>query len=522
MWSDQGAKLGRRAAGGIPLLFAWLVAAVPAHADSPALDGPDLLPAPRSPAEERLRVELQGILRSPELKHAFAGVHVRLLGDGRTLYSHNAGKLFNPASNMKLLTTAAALWHLGPSYRFKTVAVRDDAMAGGVVQGNLYVRGHGDPMLTTEELFGFVNEIALHGIQKVTGDLIIDDTFFDAKTEGPGWEQEIGDHAYAAPVGPLSANFGTFTARVRPGSRIGELAEIVTFPEVPSIEIVVGVQTRGPQTRTRLWVGTTRQPDDGVRVTVRGSIAADDYEGVVIRRRVNDPSRYTGEMLYRMLEMRGVRFGGKVKKGTLPRQGAVHVATRWSEPLADVISTLNKYSNNVMAEQILKTLGAELYEPPGTWESGSRAVRDFLKEIGIPGDTYVLANGSGLNDVNRVTPVLITHLLDAMYRRFEVGPEFVASLAVAGSSGTITGRFTDSPAASRLRAKTGSLTGVSALSGYVITRSNDVLAFSVMMNDYSGRARAMWRIQDRIGIALARFQSTDAIASGEADTPPAN
>jgi D-alanyl-D-alanine carboxypeptidase/D-alanyl-D-alanine-endopeptidase (penicillin-binding protein 4) len=152
-------------------------------------------------------------------------------------------------------------------------------------------------------------------------------------------------------------------------------------------------------------------------------------------------------------------------------------------------------------------------DPPGSWEKGNETIRKFLVEIGVPNGSFVLGNGSGLNDVNRVTPAQITSLLHAMHQRFEVQPEFVASLAVAGSSGTIIGRFENSPAISRLRAKTGSLNGVSALSGYVVTQNDRVLAFSVMMNDYAGRARTMWRIQDRIGIALARYRATQVVAS---------
>ena len=155
-------------------------------------------------------------------------------------------------------------------------------------------------------------------------------------------------------------------------------------------------------------------------------------------------------------------------------------------------------------------------KPPGTWEKGNKAIGEFLTSIGIPAGTFVLGNGSGLNDVNRVTPAQITLLLKNMYDRFEVRPEFVSSLAVAGNSGTIVGRFENSPADSRLRAKTGSLTGVSALSGYVVTKNDEILAFSVMMNDYPGRARTMWRIQDRIGIALARYRGTDVVASSRA------
>lgn len=468
---------------------------------------------PSDPGDARLRAELEEILRAPELEKAFVGVHVRSVTDGRTLFEHNGAKLFNPASNMKLLTTAAALWYLGPSYRFRTEARRDAKMSpGGVVEGNLYLKGFGDPTLTTEEMFGFVNEIAMHGISKIKGDLVIDDTFFDTVTEGPGWEQEHSDHAYAAPIGAFSVDFGTFMVRVLPGGSVGDPAQILVWPPIENIEIMPAAYTTGAGARPRVWIGTSKKDDGGVRVTVRGTVSLGDNEGVAARRRIYDPARTAGEMVKAMLAMRGVEVKGKVKLGYMPRRDVVAIATHFSKPLAEISSTLNKYSNNFMAEQILKTLGAEMMDPPGTWEKGNDTIRKFLVEIGVPNGAFVLGNGSGLNDVNRVTPSQVTHILQAMHQRFEVQAEFVASLAVAGSSGTIIGRFENSPAISRLRAKTGSLNGVSALSGYVVTQNDKVLAFSVMMNDYSGRARTMWRIQDRIGIALARYRTSQVVA----------
>ncbi len=472
----------------------------------------------QSDAERRLVDELREILRAPELVDAVAGVHVRSMKSDRDIYGHNAERLFNPASNQKILTTAAALWYLGANYRFRTEVRRDKKFEKGVVHGNLYVKGRGDPTLTTEQVFGLVNEVALAGVTEVKGHVIIDDTFFDNVREGPGWEQEIGDHAYAAPVGALSVNFNTFEVRVRPGESVGQPLSVEVWPPVATVEVVSNGVTRGRRTRPRIWVGTSKLAGNRVRVTVRGALAVDDY-GKTYRRRVHDPARYAGEMIKHMLEMRGVRVKGRVKSGYASRRSTVALANVWSRPLAEIVSTLNKYSNNFMAEQILKTLSAELYEKPGSWELGQKAIREFLTEAGVDGQKVVLANGSGLNDANRITPAQLTKVLKTMYTRFEVRPEFVSSLAVAGSSGTITRRFEDSPAESRLRAKTGSLTGVSALSGYVVTQNDEVLAFSVMMNDYQGRARTMWRIQDRIGVALARFSRPEAVAAKNTNTP---
>jgi len=484
------------------------------------LHGPLLARAEaEDPAVGELRARLHAILDTPELEGAHVGVHIRSVSDGRVLFEHMGGELFNPASNMKLLTTAAALHYLGPNYVFRTEVRRDPVMSEGVVRGNLYVKAYGDPTLTTETMFGLVNEVALAGVRRIEADLVVDHTFFDAVTEGPGWEEETGDPAYAAPIGAFSVNFNTFVVRVLPGDRPGEPAVARVWPDIDMFDVRVEARTRGPRTRTRLWAGTSAPRPDRIEMVVRGAIASDAVRGRLVRRRVHDPSRFAGAMLKRMLELRGIEVRGRLRIAALPDRPTVAVATHYSRHLSDIISLLNKYSNNFIAEQILKTLGAERFEAPGTWNKGTRAVSDFLAALGLPKGAYRLGNGSGLNDVNRVTPALITQVLHRMYERFDVRPEFVSSLAVAGLSGTIGRRFSDTPAVSRLRAKTGSLTGVSTLSGYVTTRDDRILAFSVMMNGYEGSARRMWDLQDRIGVALARFSGDPSRSTAALGAP---
>jgi serine-type D-Ala-D-Ala carboxypeptidase/endopeptidase (penicillin-binding protein 4) len=465
----------------------------------------------RARAEARLQETLAEILRSPELGDAEVGVHVRSLRDGHTVFERNSAKLFNPASNVKLVTSAAAFAYLGPNYRFKTVVYRDKPMSGGVLNGNLYIRGFGDPTLTDEQLFGLVNEIALSGISEVKGDLVVDDTFFDQVYEGPGWDQEYSDHSYAPSMSALAINYGNFTLRILPGDSIGSAAKVLVWPEIPSIELTSSAVTRGDGTRSRVFVGTSKGDGNKVVVNVRGAVSLADETGLTLYRRVYHPTMYAGEEIRSLLEMRGVKIKGKVRLGPANKTGVV-VATHLSRPLAEVASVLNKFSNNFIAEQMLKTLGAELRGEPGTWEKGCSVAAQFLQDIGVTPGSFILGNGSGLNDINRLTPEQITRILDVMYSRFELAPEYIGSLAVAGSSGTINSRFANSPATARLRAKTGSLTGVSALSGYVVSKDNHLFAFSVMMNGYSGRTRSMWKVQDRIGTALAEFQGADVLA----------
>lgn len=470
-------------------------------------------PAQAGPVEA-LQAELREILDAPELAKAVTGIHVRRLRDDRTLFAQNARKLFNPASNMKLLTTAAALRYLGPNYHFRTRVYHDGDFKNGRIDGDLYVVGGGDPLLTTENLFGMVNDLAMRGLREVRGDIVVDESFFDGVIEGPGWEQETSDFAYAAPIAALSVNFNSVELRVRPGESRRRPVRWEIWPPVSSVTVENNAKTRGAHSRSRLWVGTSKTEDNGVVISLRGSMHLGESHRVY-RRRIHDPARFAGEAFKAVMQMRGIRVRGKLRVGVLPKSKVEHLSTHVSKPLAELVSTLNKYSNNFMAEMILKTTAAEIEGKPGTWQKGSQILTQLLSDVGVPEKSYVVKNGSGLNDVNRITPEQITFLLSRMYRQVELGPEFVSSLAVAGVSGTINERFENTPASHRLRAKTGTLSGVSALSGYVSDQSNEVIAFSIMMNDYPGRARSMWQVQERIGVALARFGAAPHVASTE-------
>jgi D-alanyl-D-alanine carboxypeptidase/D-alanyl-D-alanine-endopeptidase (penicillin-binding protein 4) len=220
----------------------------------------------------------------------------------------------------------------------------------------------------------------------------------------------------------------------------------------------------------------------------------------VFWRKIDDPAAYFGSTLKRLLELRGVKVTGGVKRGLVPPQARL-VAVAQSESLAEIVRRLDKTSNNFVAEQLLKTLGAERKGPPGTWPKGVEAVEDFLAEAGIPRGTYVMKNGSGLNDTNRFSARQTVTLLRDMWRRFPVMPDFLAALPVAGRDGTI--RFRMDGTEGRLRAKTGTLDNVTSLSGYVETAARERLVFSILVNDYPGRAHLTVRAVDAVGGALA-------------------
>ena len=476
---------------------------------------PALAAALSPEATRQLRESLDRIVASAALAGARAGVLVAELESGAVVYAHDADELLNPASNVKLCTTAAALARLGPEYRFETEFRVD---APGKAARSLYVRGKGDPTLTTERLWAIAGELSLLGLSTVQ-DLVLDDSWFDAEREGPGFDQEQGDRAYLAPASALSLNFNAVAIHVAPGSRPGERGRVALEPMSDFFDLRNETVTVRASARRRV-VPSSVPLEGRQRIVVQGRLPVGGRAQVVWRK-IDHPVLYLGHTLRRLLGLRGVKVTGRVRRGAAPEEAVLlHVAE--SEPLGEVVRRLNKTSNNFVAEQILKTLGAEMSGPPGSWPKGVEAAEAFLASAGLPRGTYVMKNGSGLNDSNRFSARQLTTLLREMWRRFPLMPEFVGSLPVAGRDGTIRWRMEGTDAVGRLRAKTGTLESVTSLSGYAETQGGERLVFAVLVNDAPSRGAAAVRAVDAMGAALAAAGAKrpgEAVALGTAPSP---
>jgi serine-type D-Ala-D-Ala carboxypeptidase/endopeptidase (penicillin-binding protein 4) len=454
--------------------------------------------APDAAATRELDAALHAVVSASPLDGARTGILVSDVETGQVLFSRDPDALLNPASNVKLVTTAAALARLGPEFRFDTEFYVDGSASDAAARA-LYVKGKGDPSLVTERLWAIAGDLYHLGIRRV-GDVVIDDSYFDGERLGPGFDQETGDKSYLAPTGAASLNWNTIAVHVAPGDRRGGKARVELEPASDLFDVDVRATTVAAGTRRKLVVSSV-QAHARQRIIVDGRIPQDSRLQTVWRR-IDDPALYLGATLRRLLELRGVKFAGKVRRGAVP-QGArlLHVAQ--SDSLGEVVRRLNKTSNNFVAEQVLETLGAQLKGTPGSWPKGVAAVEEFLAELGIPRGGYVMKNGSGLNDTNRFSARQLVTILRAMWARFPVHAEYVVSLPVAGRDGTIRWRMEGTEAAGRLRAKTGTLESVTTLSGYVETAGHRTLAFAILVNDFAGRASAATRAVDALGAALA-------------------
>jgi D-alanyl-D-alanine carboxypeptidase/D-alanyl-D-alanine-endopeptidase (penicillin-binding protein 4) len=509
----------------LPVLAVALAGSVsdpggPARANEPlgmtARPGPASdLPRPPKDAGERLwwlRARLDELFGAPWLAKSKVSVIVLEAESGRPIYARSEKTLLNTASNVKLVTSAAALAQLGPEYRWKTTLAvlapqNGPALApGGEVHGDLFLRGSGDPTLTTEDLASMVADLAALGLHKVHGALVVDDTFFDGKSGGPGSDQKAESYAARAPSSATSLDGNVVAVTVIPAAVAGGAARVIVEPASPYFTIVGRVVTASDGPAAPL-VDTQEETGGRTRVVVSGRVRL-GTEPRTFYRRVVQPPLFLGYTLRQLLERRGITLDRPVRVGPAPALGLRVLSAHESAPLAVAVQDLNKRSSNFAAEQVLRTLGAEVVGRPGTWDKGIEAVSRYLASAGIRRGGYQMSNGPGLYDSNRFSAEQIAIVLRTAARDFRVSAEFLASLAVAGTDGTIAHRMGDSLAERYVRAKTGTLASVSCLSGFAGSPGHVPLVFSILMNDVTNAAEAR-HTQDRAAELLVAYLEGD-------------
>jgi len=418
---------------------------------------------------------------------ARVGVCVRRLPGGKEVFAEAADGLFEIASNAKLFTTAAALERLGPDYRFRTRIVANGAVVGGVLSGDLLVIGGGDPTLSGRFFNGdrlhvprwIARSVAASGVRVVTGDLVMDDRFFDRVLRPPGWPEEEWLRWYAAPVSALSYNDNCLDIAVTGARTAGAPVRIVVRPQVGYGKIVNAATTCASRRREGI---TFRRNTDG-SLAIGGRIRAGHTRGEHIT--VENPPLFLAAAVRKALAEAGVEVRGTarlVRPDEDLRADAREIAA-WETDLVRAVEVANRRSQNLFAEQILKTLGAER-RGKGTWENGLAEVHGFCAEIGLPRRGVALADGSGLSPGNRATPRAVVALLVYMHASDNAKP-FHDSLAVNGDrETTLRNRLTEPPYKGRIFAKTGTVKsrGVSALSGYAHSPNGALFAFSIITN----------------------------------------
>lgn len=455
-----------------------------------------------SPGVADLTQDLNQILADSRLTIGRAGVVVRSAESGEELYATDAGKLMIPASNTKLFTSAAAVETLGLDYRFATTVLHSGRKLGSVVNGDLVLRGTGDPTMLAEDYDALAAQVAKAGVKVVTGKLVADDTWFDSVRLGQDWAWDDETAYYAAPISALTASpdrdYDAGSVIVSVAADGGKL-KVSTTPESDYLKIV-----------NRATVGTSNnvlieRQHGTATVVISGTVASSYSEWVA----VDDPTAYASSLFRKALAGHGVKVLGKTVTGAAPKD-AKELAARESMPLSELLVPFMKLSNNIHAEILTKAMGRKV-AGQGTWAAGLKVSTDFAKANGV--EVLNIRDGSGLSRRDGFTPASIARLLTAVRAK----PWFQTwydALPIAGNQdrfvgGTLRSRMRDTAAANNVRAKTGSLTGATALSGYVTSADGEPLVFSIMLNQYlSGSPKD---IEDKIAIRLAQFTRAAAV-----------
>jgi D-alanyl-D-alanine carboxypeptidase/D-alanyl-D-alanine-endopeptidase (penicillin-binding protein 4) len=456
---------------------------------------------------ETIQDRLDSLLSDSTLAPSFIGIKVVTLEHGKTLYERNSRKLFHPASNMKLLTTAAAINLLDSSFTFRTEVSSDSRASGGILTGNIYVRGTGDPLLSTKDLDSLAARLRRNGITAVNGDIVGDVTRFDSISWGPGWMWDDEPDRSEAFITPLTVNDNVIEFTAYPGRRNGETVAILyDAPEgcfTVRNEAVTSADTMIPA------ITITRRRGENV-IEARGRIAplGKPYRSAVS---VWRPETFFLDLFRRELSRAGIAVLGRTRIGA---PGGPFILGEVYHPLDSVLHRINKESDNLAAENTLKTLAAEKGGIPGSTAGGISFLKLYLSSIGVDTTAFTAADGSGASFYNEVSPDIIVTVLRRQCLDRSIFRRFSESLPVAAVDGTLKNRMKGTAAENNVRAKTGTIAGVSTLSGYVTTRAGVPLAFSIMCNHFPGDIKTLRSLQDSIMVCLAGLGG-DTVKPGE-------
>jgi len=481
-----------------------------------------------------LRSRIDEIMRQPALEPGFFAVKIVSLDNGQIIYEQNANKFVRPASNMKLYTVAAAFDRLTPDFHFVTSIYAKEKPEGGQVKGDLIVYGRGDPSIAARfnngDYFKGINDLAdrvvAAGVKRIKGDLVGDESYFRGAPVGSGWEWEDLTWSYGAQVSALTVNDNAIDLNIKPGGTVGAPVSIVTGPPSASFMTIVNRATtsaRGSRSDLRIYRGLGTNS-----LEISGTLPVGDA-GFVGGVAIPDPALAFVSMLRDALLKRGVNIDGRVRTVNSRSGGSivpdpilalvklpdymkppVEIAGLPSPAFSSIAAQTLKPSQNQYTELILRTLGRTQVPASGDGSYrddealGLDIVKAFLRQAGIGDNDVALNDGSGLSRNDLISANTTVQLLTYMSKH-KYFAQFREALPVAGVDGTLRTRMRGTPAEGNLRAKTGSLSSVASLSGYVTTAGGERLVFSMMLNNYPDAAAVRRDSIDAIAVLLASF-----------------
>ncbi len=435
-----------------------------------------------------LSQDIEQILRDTILRTATVSIKVIDLQTGKTVYEKNPDKLLLPASNGKIFTAAAALYYLGPWFKTHTDFFADS-------QGNIYIKGYGDMGFTYRDLL-YVAELLRQKFRKTPRCIYVDGSYFDSLKIGQGWMWDDLQYYYSSRISALGVDENVVTIFITPAESYGFRPEVRTFPSSNFFKIANNAITVADTDSLKLNVSIRSLNGQNV-IFVSGQIPKNSATRRYVRS-YDFPEKFFG---FHLGELLSDSFAGCVRETVfIPDSTLDTLLVFPSRPLSELVREMMKWSSNYKAECILKLTAAEISDPPGSARKGISLVKKLLDQAGVDTTKFRLVDGSGLSRYDLVSADIITKLLYLAYQKFSFAPEFLTSMPIGGRDGTLRKRFRRETVF--VRAKTGTMTSVSSLSGYMETNSGKKLAFSIIINDFIGSARLAKGIEDRIVLRL--------------------
>ena len=465
----------------------------------------------------RLHHELNRALNDPAFFNGYWGVAIQSLKTGEYFYLRNENKSFRPASNMKLFTTGTALVKLSPDFTYLTKLYRTGRIENGVLNGNVVIRGSGDPTITGRFHDGnmlqvfqdWADSLKKNGVKKIAGSIIGDDNYFSDEIMGEGWAWDYQSDWYAAQISALSFNDNCVDIIFNAGKDVGDTVSYRLEPPTNYVRVINGVVTAPLHQEKGVFFHRERGKNI---IEITGSLEIGTKE----KRdwfSVENPTLYAATVFRETLQSAGISVDGKpadidsLSNFTYSQSDSLQIASYQSPPLRDIVRVVNKVSQNLYAELLLRTLG-KVYMNDGSAHGGIAVVKQFLASIGIDSSRFAMFDGSGLSHLDMVTPKQVITLLRGLYQS-SVKDDFLDSLPIAGVDGSLRNRMKMTAAQGNVRAKTGYISNTRSLSGFVTTKDGEPLVFSLLVNNYLVPTSMANNLQDWICERLANFSRSD-------------
>lgn len=450
-----------------------------------------------APSED-IQKSMENFVAGKKYNVSGVGIVFKEVGSTKPTASINGDQLLNPASVSKVVTASVAFELLKNNYLFKTgIFIKGSFDPDqGVVTGDLYIRGGGDPGFTAERLWLLVQHLHHRGIKTITGNLILDDFYFDSVLVGPGFDEDSNSRAYQPLICPLAASFNTLAVHVRPGKAPGSPVAVDIFPENAGVSIQSSAKTVASGSKGEIVVETVPSKS-GTSVVVRGARQVNSEPSYIYRKIWQSWEMFGGAVMAQFnnagIKVQGATLHGKVPGDLLGKPFYQFE----SQPLTEFVNDMFKYSSNFVAEMIFKTLSSQ-DSLPGSWERSSDIVKNWWKNNNLPGEPTI-RNGSGMGNTNRISAGEIVEVLDHVWSQKTYLPEYLSALSTAGIDGTLKSRFKNSALKGLIRGKTGTLNdyGVSTLAGYMLL-PHTTWAFAILCNKAGNGQYDNWMTQEAI------------------------